>query len=252
MLSALSKNRPHRSVGHRPSASVQPVHTRIPGRARFKVAELYRSHELKHHLEYSLNGVDGIHRVQANSLTGSLLMVFDQQKPIEDIVRLISDRLEPTRSPAHEQGEEDGVRQDAPTMHPPIPQGQVAHLSTDALRFTALPAVILGSSPLVTLPISFVRTFSRGLFHTSPILILLTAAIVLMGQIIGRKEGWSRLDALYFSFVTASTIGYGDLRPTQRSTKLLSIVIGLVGLLLTGVLTAIGVNSAQKAFQRIP
>jgi len=216
------------------------------------VVALYRSRELKHRLEDGLSGIDGIRTVQANILTGNLLVIFDHQKPLEDIVWIIADRLTSTRSLVARQKEDDGMPPYVPTCRPPIAKGQAAYLTKDALRFTALPAVILGSSPLVTLPIAFVRTFALGLFHTSPILILLMSAIILMGQIVGKKEGWSRLDALYFSFVTASTIGYGDLRPTQRSTKLLSIAIGLVGLLLTGVLTAIGVNSAQKAFQKIP
>lgn len=37
-------------------------------------------------------------------------------------------------------------------------------------------------------------------------------------------EGWSKVDALYFSVMTMSTIGYGDLVPTKDSSKLFTII----------------------------
>lgn len=37
-------------------------------------------------------------------------------------------------------------------------------------------------------------------------------------------EGWSRIDALYFSVMTMSTIGYGDLVPTTDQSKLFTII----------------------------
>jgi len=45
--------------------------------------------------------------------------------------------------------------------------------------------------------IQFLTTFGDGLFYAAPILLFLIFLIVLLGQMIGRKEGWSRLDALY-------------------------------------------------------
>lgn len=232
--------------------SIRSAHAGISGRLRFKVASLYRSPEIKDRLECDLSNRDGIFSVQANVLTGSLLVIFDREKPIGDVVRLIADCLETKRPTVAGKKEDDWSPSYVPTGQPLFAAGQAVYLTGGALHFNSLPAVILRDSPLVALPNTFVRTFAIGLFHTSPILILLISLIVLMGQIVGRKEGWSRLDALYFSLVTASTVGYGDFRPTRKSSKLLSIAIGLVGLLLTGMLTAIGVNSAQKAFQRIP
>lgn len=42
-------------------------------------------------------------------------------------------------------------------------------------------------------------------------------------------EGWSPLDALYFSVVTLATVGYGDLHPVTDLGKLFTILYILAG-----------------------
>jgi hypothetical protein len=43
-------------------------------------------------------------------------------------------------------------------------------------------------------------------------------------------EGWSYLDAFYFSVVTLATVGYGDFAPTTDAGKLLDVFFILNGL----------------------
>lgn len=237
------------TASNRAITPVQPIHTNVPGRARFKISPLYRSPLVKHRLESKLRGVGGIRAVHGNELTSNLLVMFDRDKSLEDVIQLIANALEIPVPPAKERGIRTAlVRLPNDTSVIPEP----VFLSSRALDINALPVTILASSPLVLLPVSFLRTFLIGLFQASPILILFTSSIAILGMVVGRKEGWSRSDALYFAFVTASTVGYGDLRPTQKSTKMLSIAIGLLGLVLTGMVTALGVYSAQKAFERLP
>lgn len=97
------------------------------------------------------------------------------------------------------------------------------------------------------LTITFLREFGAGLWLTLPLLLSLTAAITLLGQFVGRKEHWSPSNSFYWSFITATTVGYGDFRPVKMSSKIAAIVIALFGLTLTGILIAVGVHAATLA-----
>ena len=96
--------------------------------------------------------------------------------------------------------------------------------------------------------LTFLKVFAAAIYYVSPILVFLIAVIAFIGQIIGRLEGWTKIDALYFAFITATTVGYGDFRPHRTGTKLASILITLVGILLTGMIVAIGLKAAEMSF----
>ena len=68
-------------------------------------------------------------------------------------------------------------------------------------------------------------------------------------MLVGRAEGWSRSDAIYYAFITATTVGYGDFRPRRVASKMTAVGIALVGLLLTGIVVAIGVEAAHQTFK---
>lgn len=99
--------------------------------------------------------------------------------------------------------------------------------------------------------IEFARTFFLGLWFLSPVLVAFLLVIVLLGRMIGKREGWSRGDAIYYAFITASTVGYGDFRPRTGLGKTLAIVIALCGLLLTGIVVAISLQALNIAFKEV-
>jgi voltage-gated potassium channel len=97
------------------------------------------------------------------------------------------------------------------------------------------------------LTLTFLKQFGLGLRLTCPLLLSLGAAITLLGQAVGTKEGWSRFDGFYWSFITATTVGYGDLRPVNRRSRIIAILIAFLGLTLTGILIAVAVQAATLA-----
>jgi len=99
----------------------------------------------------------------------------------------------------------------------------------------------------VGLTITFLKEFGAGLWLTFPLLLSVAAVIVVLGQFIGWNEGWPRFDSFYWSFITATTVGYGDLRPTKNLSRLGAILIAFLGLLLSGIIIAIAVQAGSIA-----
>lgn len=101
----------------------------------------------------------------------------------------------------------------------------------------------------MTFTLEFLRIFGVGMAYVSPLVIFLIILILLFGRLVGRKEGWSRSDSVYYAFITATTVGYGDFRPATKFGKFASIAIALIGLLMTGIIVAIGLEAATQAFK---
>jgi uncharacterized membrane protein len=91
----------------------------------------------------------------------------------------------------------------------------------------------------------FLAAVGRGLYVTWPVLSGILMIEVALGLLIGFVEGWSLGEAVYFSFITGLTIGYGDIVPRQALTRALAVVIGFGGILLTGLVAGIAVNAMR-------
>ncbi len=97
---------------------------------------------------------------------------------------------------------------------------------------------------------TFLKLFFWSIYLVGPLLIFLSAIIVTLGQIVTRIEKWTKFDGLYWSFVTATTLGYGDIRPITKISKTLSILIALVGVMFTGLIIAVTLNTASVALDK--
>jgi mannose/fructose/N-acetylgalactosamine-specific phosphotransferase system component IIC len=74
--------------------------------------------------------------------------------------------------------------------------------------------------------------------------------ISLVGFIIGQlEEEIAAGEALYFAWVTGTTVGYGDLVPTQDSTRFLAIIVAILGIVLTGTIVTIAIEAAKVAIE---
>ena len=93
----------------------------------------------------------------------------------------------------------------------------------------------------------FFAAIGHALHVTWPVLSTILAFQVALGLLAGLVEGWSIGDALYFTFVTGLTVGYGDIVPRQVLGRVLAIGIGLSGLVLTGLMAGITVYAMRAA-----
>jgi voltage-gated potassium channel len=98
--------------------------------------------------------------------------------------------------------------------------------------------------------IAFIQLFTWSIYLVLPLLAFLGLLIVVLGLCVCQIEKWNRFDALYWSFITATTVGYGDIRPLKKLSKVLSVLIAIVGMMLTGLIIAITIRTASIAFEK--
>lgn len=97
--------------------------------------------------------------------------------------------------------------------------------------------------------ITFMQIFFWGIYLTYPILVGIILIIITLGLIVGCVESWTKFNAIYWSFITALTVGYGDIKPISKVSKILSIIVGGVGIMLGGILVAITLQATTNAFE---
>jgi hypothetical protein len=76
----------------------------------------------------------------------------------------------------------------------------------------------------------------------SVVLLLLVAGAHIYHQL----EGWSYLDAFYFTVITLTTVGYGDFSPHTNSGKIFSMIYILMGLGVFGALIALIADKSHE------
>ena len=91
--------------------AVLPIHTAVPGRARFSVAGLKRNDRVKRALEAGLSG-RGIRSVIASASTGTVLVLFETGRDLVEITRRLSETAERALEP-----EAPGGGSDRPSWH---------------------------------------------------------------------------------------------------------------------------------------
>ncbi|HUV22663.1 MAG TPA: potassium channel family protein [Gammaproteobacteria bacterium] len=98
---------------------------------------------------------------------------------------------------------------------------------------------------------SYIGFFVEHLLFAWPLLGFLAIVIMMLGLVVGRFESWGSFDSIYWAFITATTVGYGDIRPKKRFSRLLSILIALIGVTFTGMIVALAINAATLAFSEM-
>jgi hypothetical protein len=95
------------------------------------------------------------------------------------------------------------------------------------------------------------RRFLRALGQEVRIVWLILSGLIVwqlaLGVLIAVIEELPLGDAIYLTYVTGLTIGYADFVPRHFLSRILAALIGVSGVLLMGLVAAIGVKSLQAA-----
>jgi voltage-gated potassium channel len=94
---------------------------------------------------------------------------------------------------------------------------------------------------------AFIRVFVVLLVHLAPIWGFLVLLITGGGVLLGLLEQLPLGHGIYCAWITATTVGYGDVTPATPLARVICVCLAVVGLVNTGILGAIGINAVLVA-----
>jgi voltage-gated potassium channel len=89
----------------------------------------------------------------------------------------------------------------------------------------------------------FVAVHAGLLSEFSGVLLIIAVIIVVAGVAIARFDRRPVEEAVYLAFITAFTVGFGDIAPKSRGARAVTVVLAFLGLILVGILVAVAVHS---------
>ena len=93
--------------------------------------------------------------------------------------------------------------------------------------------------------------FWQIIWRVKAIIAFLLLVIVAGAYLITSAEQLQPGEALYFSFITGLTIGYGDIAPGTPTGRIISILLGVNGILFTGLVVAAAVHALERAVKDV-
>ena len=95
----------------------------------------------------------------------------------------------------------------------------------------------------------FVRHFISYFWTVRHVMLSLLVLVILDAIVIALVEGISIGNSMYLSFITAFTIGYGDITPVTIIGRVLSVIIGIIGIVFTGLVIAIATRALASTIE---
>ena len=97
--------------------------------------------------------------------------------------------------------------------------------------------------------VCFSNHFFRITWNLRTLCLVLLSLIMGGAVVIAATEKMSFGKAVYFSFITGLTVGYGDIVPATAIGRIISVVLGLTGILFTGLVVAVTVEAVRRAVE---
>ena len=98
--------------------------------------------------------------------------------------------------------------------------------------------------------LEFIQIAVQNALHVREVIASLLLLILLGGFGISNLEGIKLGDAMYFAFISALSVGYGDIHPETGGGKLVSVGIAFIGMLFVGITVAIATRSLAETSKR--
>ena len=93
--------------------------------------------------------------------------------------------------------------------------------------------------------LDFLRNVVTATLAVREVLAALVFAIFLNGVLFSLVEGKDIGSSIYFAFITAFTIGYGDIVPVTTLGRIVAVLIGLLGTIFVGLVVAINTRALK-------
>ena len=97
--------------------------------------------------------------------------------------------------------------------------------------------------------IHFSCHFFLILWHFRAVFLSLFALIVGIAIVITYTENMSFWDALYLSFITGLTIGYGDIVVQTSVGRIMAVLLGLIGIVFSGMMVAAAIGAVGESME---
>jgi uncharacterized membrane protein len=81
------------------------------------------------------------------------------------------------------------------------------------------------------------------------VFLALSALILGIAVVIRHLEKMPFGESLYFSFITGLTIGYGDIVVKTPFARLLAVLLGLIGIIFTGIMVAAALRAVERSLE---
>jgi len=96
---------------------------------------------------------------------------------------------------------------------------------------------------------TFRHFFLHSLWKIRAVIIWLLVVLVADAVAIAYFEKMPFADALYFTFVTGLTIGFGDITPVTFIGRVVAILTGIQGMLISGLVVATAVYALRETME---
>ena len=95
--------------------------------------------------------------------------------------------------------------------------------------------------------VNFLLTHVSIMYELIVVFLLLGGVIFFCGIMIARFDNLSKQEGVYFAFLTAFTVGLGDVIPKSAAARIITIILAFIGLILIGILVGVAVHALEIA-----